>query len=461
MVPGAAWFVSRDREEELADIIRAAAPGSLSDRTAVVFQRPLPYLYLARTVFEDARVPYQAARCPPARRRAVRGRARSRLRGRHVGSEPCAADRSAGLAALAVRGRTSVPLDAADVAALDAHLREIKYLGGWDRLESLAASDMLDSRRPPRQRRVARGIALCVPPPERRGSSRRASKRAPPPSQITGLRRLHHRGTNIVRRPGPDGRDHSARARAAILGALSGWPRRTPRTTTSRCRSPDWPAPCAAGSKVRRSRPRTGDDGVSCSTRARRLTPTSTSCGSWASSTATGPSVRGAASSIRCRSSRSSAGRTRPIGSPPRGRGFRICCGCARRRVSVSTFTLEDDAIVSPSPFLEESTRAGLPSSALASAGGRDLFVQEALRTMPVAGRHRCGADARAGVASGWLELRGRRIARRDPASTAPRARAPQRSTPSATSSATSIVRSSTSRATCCGSTRSATKRRA
>ena len=30
------------------------------ERTAVVFQRPLPYLYLARQVFPDARVPYQA-----------------------------------------------------------------------------------------------------------------------------------------------------------------------------------------------------------------------------------------------------------------------------------------------------------------------------------------------------------------------------------------------------------------
>ena len=30
------------------------------ERTAVVFQRPLPYLYLARSVFADAGQPYQA-----------------------------------------------------------------------------------------------------------------------------------------------------------------------------------------------------------------------------------------------------------------------------------------------------------------------------------------------------------------------------------------------------------------
>ena len=53
------WFVSRDREEELAEFVRGAAPGE-AGRTAVVFQRPLPYLYLARSVFADAGQPYQA-----------------------------------------------------------------------------------------------------------------------------------------------------------------------------------------------------------------------------------------------------------------------------------------------------------------------------------------------------------------------------------------------------------------
>lgn len=59
-------FVSRDREEELRDVARtiraraAATDGVLRDRTAIVFHRPLPYLYLAQHVLRDARVPYQA-----------------------------------------------------------------------------------------------------------------------------------------------------------------------------------------------------------------------------------------------------------------------------------------------------------------------------------------------------------------------------------------------------------------
>jgi RecB family exonuclease len=59
-------FVSRDREEELRDVARtiraraAETGGVLRDRTAIVFHRPLPYLYLAQQVLTDARVPYQA-----------------------------------------------------------------------------------------------------------------------------------------------------------------------------------------------------------------------------------------------------------------------------------------------------------------------------------------------------------------------------------------------------------------
>ena len=62
-------FVSRDREEELANVARwikqraqAASPDGRRalHRTAVVVQRPLPYLYLARLVFGSARIPYQA-----------------------------------------------------------------------------------------------------------------------------------------------------------------------------------------------------------------------------------------------------------------------------------------------------------------------------------------------------------------------------------------------------------------
>ena len=62
-------FVRRDREEELIAVARgiknaAVTPASL-DRVAVVFKRPLPYLYLAREVFGSAGLPYQASDALP------------------------------------------------------------------------------------------------------------------------------------------------------------------------------------------------------------------------------------------------------------------------------------------------------------------------------------------------------------------------------------------------------------
>lgn len=59
-------FTSRDREEELRGVARAIraraaeTSGVLRERTAVVFHRPLPYLYLSQQVLTEARVPYQA-----------------------------------------------------------------------------------------------------------------------------------------------------------------------------------------------------------------------------------------------------------------------------------------------------------------------------------------------------------------------------------------------------------------
>jgi RecB family exonuclease len=61
------YWTSRDREEELRDVVRLirarTAPSetgpAMAGQTAIVFRRPLPYLYLAKQVLGDARVPYQ------------------------------------------------------------------------------------------------------------------------------------------------------------------------------------------------------------------------------------------------------------------------------------------------------------------------------------------------------------------------------------------------------------------
>ena len=61
-----AVFVCRDREEEVRRVVRTVRAdanrrgGSLAESAAMVFQRPLPYLYLSQQVLTDAAVPYQA-----------------------------------------------------------------------------------------------------------------------------------------------------------------------------------------------------------------------------------------------------------------------------------------------------------------------------------------------------------------------------------------------------------------
>jgi RecB family exonuclease len=59
---GQLWFSCRDREEELLAVARRAARRDAGDptRTAVVYKHPLPYLYLAPATLGAAGVPYQS-----------------------------------------------------------------------------------------------------------------------------------------------------------------------------------------------------------------------------------------------------------------------------------------------------------------------------------------------------------------------------------------------------------------
>jgi hypothetical protein len=136
------YFVARDREDELGRIARAlkaerrASPSTFDpDRHAIVFTRPLPYLYLARTVFGAAGIPYQAADAVP------------------LAAEPyaaaldlvfsCVNANGARLPAVALLRSPHfqfAPDDerhARDVVALDRALAEAGYLGEVDALERL------------------------------------------------------------------------------------------------------------------------------------------------------------------------------------------------------------------------------------------------------------------------------------------------------------------------------------
>ena len=136
-------FVRRDREEELlavvrrlktaagrpADAVPPESAGAVDGAEAVVFQRPLPYLYLARQSFTQAGVPCEAQDALP------------------LAAEPYAAavdlvvefvtsDYSRPAAVALLRsphftfGHDGPALTAAAVDALEAALREVRYAGG-------------------------------------------------------------------------------------------------------------------------------------------------------------------------------------------------------------------------------------------------------------------------------------------------------------------------------------------
>jgi len=356
--PGVHWFTSRDREEELVDVARAVQSGAGGDRIAVVFQRPLPYLYLARSVFTDAGLPYQAYDSLP------------------LAAEPFAAaldlvftcaTAEATRASLVellgsphwrFGGASGQPLNRDDVTALDLWMRELKYLGGWDRLEALQSKPAGDgqNRRARLERRAAPALAAAAIAAR---DLRRACEAPHASAQIAGLLTFIREHERLPERDAPSYVSH-VRARAAILGALQA-------LGDAHARHDD--SPVAVGElagTVRRwiegqtFSPRTGSTGV-----------TLLDGPSAAFADVDDLRIVGLVDSDWPERMRRSifypASLLNQLGWPgeadrraaARAR-FNDLVRLPRRRVSVSTFTLEADAIVSPSPMLEEIEHSGL-----------------------------------------------------------------------------------------------------
>jgi RecB family exonuclease len=138
--PGAdaLWFTVRDREEELIDIARQFS-GPRPERLAVVYKRPLPYLYLAADTLGAAGIPHQSSDARP------------------LAAEPTASVLdlvlefvASGFTRLATVALLRSPhllfaVDGVEVArkhvsALDRALSDARYLGELDRLDVFVSS---------------------------------------------------------------------------------------------------------------------------------------------------------------------------------------------------------------------------------------------------------------------------------------------------------------------------------
>ena len=403
-------FVCRDREEELVECARrikrtarsaeVGAPARL-ERIGVVFQRPLPYLYLARQVFASARIPYQAADSLP------------------LAAEPFAAAvdllfvaaaeeaTRASLVALLSSPhwsfrdpRVDVAVQREHVSALDRLLQESKYLGGWDELARFAAVAAAASASHARNAsrwqagEVALGAALEIAPLMQRVKS------APSASgQIQALLEFIARH-EVLPGEGADFRARHLRARTAVLGALAA-------LMESHRRYDDRARPIAElvatvhrWIEAQTFAPRTGTEGV-------RLLDAEAAAfagldvvhlvgvveSDWPERG--GANIFYPASLLRDLGWPADADRL----ATARAR-FADLLTLAGGHVSVSFFTLEEDAIVSPSPFVEDVARSGLAIERPPAAGDVRIFEHEALSLSPV---RPAAVD---GESSGWLELR-------------------------------------------------------
>jgi RecB family exonuclease len=136
------WIACRDREEEVLSYARRVKRLAMEDASssALVYRRPLPYLYAAQHLLSSAGVPFQTSGTLP------------------LAAEPWAASLDLLMdAALSGFTRTSLvtllrsphvrvcrpdgtDVSSADVQAFDAWLASQRYLGGLDHLDALLAT---------------------------------------------------------------------------------------------------------------------------------------------------------------------------------------------------------------------------------------------------------------------------------------------------------------------------------
>lgn len=217
-------FGYRDREEELAAVARRLKQerreglSTPLNRSAIVVRRPLPYLYLARAVFADADVPFETLDTLP------------------LAAEPYAAAVDVALDAVSADFTRPTLLallrsphfdfgvgacTGTAIAASDFALAEARYLGGLTRLRALVErweQGQAPGSREERRRQTAlpavRAVLAAV------GALQPLTERQPMTAQIAVLLAWLQRYDRAAAATDPT-RSRRLRVRAAVTGALN------------------------------------------------------------------------------------------------------------------------------------------------------------------------------------------------------------------------------------------------
>ena len=397
---------ARDREEEVAgfvrrvkcsgraDLVRSASRVLALDRIALVVQQPLPYVYISQEIFRAGGIPYQMTDALP------------------LAAEPfaaaldlvcsCVAADFARVPSIALLRSPHFGFEAhgarigeVDVVALDRALNDAAFLGSVEALESLLAKW--------RDGEPARGqVAKALVAGDVLAHVARALHplRTPQPASAH-ISVLLNFLTSHERLPGPDDplRQRQLRARGAILGILESL-----RDAYSRFDERPVTFDDVAGI-VRRwieehtFAPRVGDSGVHV------VDAASAPFGEFDVVQIAGL-VDGEWPARPRRSIFYSTGVLRELGWSSESEhldgaraAFRDLLGLPSERLFVSTFTLEADALVAPSTFIDDMRSAGLTAHEEVAPDAR-IFDYEALGLEPMV------LSVLPEAARAWTELR-------------------------------------------------------
>ena len=402
----------RDREEELGAVARrvkrASRDGSSTalGRTGIVFKRPLPYVYLASQVLPSAGIPFEAFDALPLASEpyaAALDLIFECVEGNFARSPLVALLRSP-LFAFEVEGR---PISTADVVSLDRALADARYLGDASELRRLADAA---SEAPAKSIGSGRSRRSSAPLRSYLAAVQIASELAP----LTRVDRPSTHLDTVVaflaaheRMPAADDstRERLMRARAAIHLSIRS-------LSDAHRRHDDQPTAFAeVAAAIRRwigqqtFAPRRGRSGVQL------LDADAARFGDFETLYLVGLTQREWPGSER-RNIFYPAALLSQLGWPaePDARAaeraaFADLLHAASREVVVSTFTLEDDAIVEASPFLEDLSDSRLVVSRDDTRRHTRIFEDEALRLDPIR------TEALRPPASDWLSIRRGRTA--------------------------------------------------
>ena len=376
------FTVSRDREDELSSVaadVKTTGSSDL-DRRAVVFRRPLPYVYLARDVFADAGVPYQTFDALPLA--AEPYAAALDLVFEFVTSnftrEPVVALLGSPHFSFEIDG---APIRRSDVAALNRVLSDEGYFGGVENLRAF-------------ERWKAAKAATAAA-----GELRALAEKERPSVQLDALLAFLNTHDRIPEAGDPL-RERHLRARRAVLSAIHGLRRAHQSLDDSPVDLSTVAAVIRRWIEGQTFSPRAGHAGVQL------LDAQAARYGEFDEvflvGLVEGEWPQRASKSIFYPASLLSQldwPDSRVMLAGERA-AFQDLMGLARRSVRLSTFELENDSIIGPSVFLEDADRLGFRTVVPPARPQGRMFVYDALATDPV------DSTAVEGDASVWLGLR-------------------------------------------------------